>query len=1067
MGFTHFFVDRPIFAAVLSVFITIAGALAYFTLPVSQYPQIAPPTVTVSATYPGANAELAAETVAAPIELEINGVDNMIYMTSQVTGDGRVSISVVFKPGTDVDQAQVLVQNRVAIAEPRLPEDVRRLGVTTRKSSADILMVIFLVTDDPALDRLYVSNYAIRNVRDVLARVDGVGTVSLFGAREYAMRVWLDPDKVAARGLTAGEVVAALRAQNLQVSTGTLNQPTGAQEGAFQVSLQARGRLSTPEEFGEVILRTTADGGVLRLKELARVELGASDYSTNAYLSGKETVGVLINEKPGSNSLAVANTIKLTMDRLAKDFPKGLRHDIGYNPTEFVETSIAKVYATIYEAIALVILVVLLFLQSWRAALIPVLAIPVSLIGTFAVMALLGFSLNTLSLFGLILAVGIVVDDAIVVVESVETNLAKGMSPNEAAHKTMDEVGGALLAIALVLSAVFIPTAFITGVSGAFYTQFAVTISVATLISCFVSLTLSPALSALLLKPHTEQHAKPLWQRPIGAFFGGFNRGFDALSRGYGGLVRRMARFSALVLLIYGGLLALTAWQLIRTPTGFIPGQDRGYALVAYQLPSGASLARTDVIAKRAQDIMLGIDGVAATPTFVGFSGATFTNAPNAAVTFVTFKPFAERTAKGLDQAKILAEMRRKLSVIDGAFIIVIPPPAVSGLGNGGGFKMMVQDRGGLGNQALFGAIMQMMVQAQQVPDVRSVFSSFEMSTPQIIADIDRAKAEILGVPVASVFEAMAVNIGSTYVNDFTLAGRTYRVTAQAEYEQRLSAADVGQLLVRNRAGNMVPLASLATFSETTGPFRTPRHNLYPAAELQGENAPGVSSTQALAAMEQLAARVLPPGLSFEWTELAFQQKAAGNTAVFVFLLAILFVFLVLAAQYESLSLPFAAILIVPMCLLAGITGIVLRGFDNNIITQIGFVVLVGLAAKNAILIVEFAKEARESGMDTVEAAAGAGRQRLRPIIMTSLAFILGVLPLVIATGAGAETRQILGTVVFAGMLGVTLFGLIFTPIFFIVIDKLFGTKGRRPKAPAIEAGAQSPTLATAGRAGE
>jgi hydrophobic/amphiphilic exporter-1 (mainly G- bacteria), HAE1 family len=1041
MGFTHFFVDRPIFAAVLSVFITLAGALAYFTLPVSQYPQIAPPTVTVTATYPGANAELAAEAVAAPIELEINGVDNMIYLTSQVTGDGRVSISVVFRPGTDVDQAQVLVQNRVAIAEPRLPEEVRRLGVTTRKSSPDILMVIFLVADDPSLDRLYVSNYAIRNVRDVLARVDGVGTVSLFGAREYSMRVWLDPDKVAARGLTAGEVVAALRAQNLQVSTGTLNQPTGQQDGAFQMSLQARGRLSTPEQFGEVILRTTPDGGVLRLKELARVELGASDYSTNAYLSNKDTVGILINEKPGSNSLAVANTIKATMDRLAKDFPAGLRHDIGYNPTEFVETSIAKVYTTIYEAIALVILVVLLFLQSWRAALIPILAIPVSLVGTFAVMALLGFSLNTLSLFGLILAVGIVVDDAIVVVENVETNLSKGMSPKEAAHKTMDEVSGALLAIALVLSAVFIPTAFITGVSGAFYTQFAVTISVATLISCFVSLTLSPALSALLLRPHAEGHDVPRWQRPITGFFNGFNRGFDWLSRGYGSLVRRMARFSVLVLFVYTGLLALTGWQLMRTPTGFIPAQDRGFALIAYQLPSGASLARTDVIARRAQELVLGIEGIAATPTFVGFSGATFTNEPNAAVTFVTFKPFAERTEKGLTQDKLVAQMRQRLAGIDGAFIIVIPPPAVSGLGNGGGFKMMVQDRAGLGTNALYGAVFQMMIQAQQVPEVRSVFTSFEVSTPQVVADIDRSKAEILGVPVSSVFDALAVNIGSTYVNDFALGGRTYRVTAQAEYQQRLSATDVGQLLVRNRAGDMVPLASLATFSETTGAFRTPRHNLYPAAELQGESAPGISSTQALAAMEALAARVLPQGISFEWTELAYQQRAAGNTAIFVFALAILFVFLVLAAQYESLSLPFAVILIVPMCLLAGITGIVLRGFDNNIITQIGFVVLVGLAAKNAILIVEFAKEARDSGEDSVEAAASAARQRLRPIIMTSLAFILGVLPLVIATGAGAETRQILGTVVFAGMLGVTVFGLIFTPIFFVVIDRLFGGK--------------------------
>jgi HAE1 family hydrophobic/amphiphilic exporter-1 len=1047
MGFMHFFVDRPIFAGVLSLFITIVGGLAYFTLPVSQYPQIAPPTVTVTASYPGASAELIAEAVAGPLELEINGVENMLYMTSQSTADGRLTISVVFRTGTNADDAQVQVQNRVGIAEPRLPEEVRRLGVVVRKASPDLLMVLYLQASDPALDQLYVSNYAVRNVRDVLARLDGVGNVNIFGLREYAMRVWLEPDKLAARNLTAGEVVAALRGQNLQVSTGVLNLPTGEQRGAFQLSIDAGGRLSTEDEFRNVVLRTSPDGGVLRVRDVAEVELSGADYSTIAYLAGRETVGISISERPGSNSLATADAVRAAMDRLARDFPAGLSYTIAYNPTEFVRTSIDKVYLTIYEAVALVVLVVILFLQSWRAALIPILAIPISLVGTFAVMAAIGFSLNTLSLFGLILAIGIVVDDAIVVVENVERRIGEGLSPREAAHKTMDEVGGALIAIALVLAAVFIPTAFITGISGAFYQQFAVTIAVATLISCFVSITLSPALAALLLKPHAQAAPKGLIGRVVGGFFRGFNRGFDAAANGYAALVRRLIRLSALVMVVYVALLGATGWQLWTAPTGFIPVQDRGFAIVAYQLPSGASLARTDELVRRAQGMLLEVDGVRDTPTFGGFSGATFTNQPNAAVSFVTFDPFDERTAKGLSADRIMGEMRRRLGSIDGATILVIPPPAVSGLGNAGGFKMMVQDRAGLGPDALFAALMQMMIRANQQPETRRVFTPFEVGTPQLAARIDREKAELQGVPIAEVYNALSIYVGSAYVNDFSMGGRNHRVIAQAAYERRLEPADIANLTVRNRAGEMVPLGTLVSFADEAGPYRVPRHNLFPAGELQGEAAPGVSSAAALAAMERLAAEALPPGVGFEWTELALQQQLAGNTASLVFALAVFFVYLVLAAQYESLRLPLAVILIVPMCLLAGLTGVLLRGFDNNIITQIGFVVLIGLAAKNAILIIEFAKEAHEKGASATDAAVEAARLRLRPIVMTSLAFILGVVPLVIATGAGAETRQILGTVVFSGMLGVTLFGLIFTPVFYVLVER------RRPhaaKAPSL-----------------
>jgi hydrophobe/amphiphile efflux-1 (HAE1) family protein len=1038
MGFAHFFVERPIFASVCSILIVLIGLAAYVTLPVAQYPEIAPPTIQVSASYPGASAEVVSETVATPLEQEINGVDNMLYMVSQATGDGQLSLTVTFALGTDLDTAQVLVQNRVAIAEPRLPEEVRRLGVTVRKNSPDMLMVIHLSSPDGSRDQLYISNYATLQVRDVLARLDGVGDVRVFGARDYSMRIWLDPDKVAARSLTTGEVLAALRGQNVQVASGVLNQPPVAVPGAFQLNVETLGRLRDAKEFENIVVKTEADGRVTRLRDIARVELGAQDYNANGYLDRREAVPLLIFQRPGSNALATADQVLATMAELGQSFPPGLRYDVVYNPTEFIEQSVDAVFETIYEAVILVVIVVILFLQTWRASLIPIVAIPVSLIGTFAVMAALGYSLNNLSLFGLVLAIGIVVDDAIVVVENVERNLALGMSAREAAHRTMDEVGNALVAIALVLAAVFIPAAFIPGISGQFFQQFAVTIATATAISCFVSLTLSPALCALLLKPHEERAARmPLLLRPVRAFFNGFNYGFDKLSLGYGGLTRRLVRASALVLVLYVGLIGLTGWQFQRAPTGFIPPQDQGYLITVLQLPPGASLARTDEVVRHATEIILDTAGVVHAVPFAGFDGATFTNASNAGAIFSALAPFEERSGSGLSADAILADLNARLSTIQEAFVITIAPPSVRGIGTAGGFKMMVQDRRGRGSEALETATEELIAAASQTPGLAGVFSLFNTGTPKIYADIDRVKAEMLGVTPEQVFETLEVYIGSAYVNDFNLLGRTFRVTAQADGPFRQEVRDVAELKTRNAQGDMVPLGSVATFRDITGPYRVPRYNLYPAAEVQGATLPGYSTGYAIAEMERLAEATLPDGFGYEWTELALQEKLAGNTGLLIFIASVVFVFLLLAAQYESWLLPLAVILIVPMCLLAAVSGLLLRGMDVNILAQIGFVVLVGLAAKNAILIVEFARQAEERGADRFTAAAEAARTRLRPILMTSFAFILGVLPLMLATGAGAEMRQSLGTAVFFGMLGVTLFGLLFTPVFYVACRRL------------------------------
>jgi multidrug efflux pump len=1063
MRFSHFFVDRPIFAGVISIIFTLVGFISFLALPITEYPQIAPPTVVVSASYAGASAEVIAQTVAAPIEQEINGVDNMLYVVSQSTGNGAVSINVVFKSGTNIDQAQVLVQNRVAVALPRLPQEVQRVGVTVRKSSPDLMLVIHLISPDGSLDQQYISNYATINVKDVITRIDGVGDTIVFGARDYSMRVWLDPALIQARGLTASDVVTALRGANIQVAGGAINQPPAKSPGGFELSVQTLGRLSTPEQFNDIVVATDDDGRVTRVRDIARVELGSLNYTTNAYLDNQVATAIGIFQRPGSNALATAGTVLGTMQELSKSFPQGMSYRVAYNTTEFIQQSVHEVITTLFEAVVLVVIVIILFLQSWRAAIIPIVAIPVSLIGTFFIMTAFGFSLNNLTLFGLVLAIGIVVDDAIVVVENVERYLRAGMSPREAAHKTMDEVGGALIAIALVLCAVFIPTAFITGISGEFYRQFALTIAASTVISAMVSLTLSPALAALLLKPHGHDEPSGIWRimsAPFTMFFDGFNKVFERLSSGYGLLTRRLLRVSVVMLLIYGGLIGLTYLQFARAPSGFIPPLDRGYFIAAISLPPGASLDRTDATVRRASEILLSRPGVGHAVSFAGFDGATFTNAPNSGVVFVTLKPFEERVKAGLRTDAILNDLRAQMQALREAFVLVIPPPSVPGIGTGGGFKLYVQDRAGRGPRALEQAVGGILGPANHTPGLVQVFTLFNTSTPQIYADIDRTKAEMLGVPITRFFDSLSTYMGSTYVNDFNILGQTYRVTAQADNPFRLSVRDVQNLRTRSTAGDMVPLGAVATFHEITGPHRVPRYNLFPAAEVQGATRPGFSTGQAIGAMERILAN-LPAGFGFEWTEIALQEKGAGNTAAVAFSLAVVFVFLLLAAQYESLLLPLAVILIVPMCLFAAITGVLFRGMDNNILTQIGFVVLIGLAAKNAILIVEFAKQAEEQGLKREEAVVQAARTRLRPILMTSFAFVLGVVPLVIATGAGAEMRQALGTAVFFGMLGVTVFGLLFTPVFYLLV-RWIGTRApatrevSTPTGPSPQANASS-----------
>ncbi len=1061
MNFAHFFVERPIFASVLSIIMVILGLVAYTQLPVSQYPEIAPPSIVVQASYPGADAETVAATVATPLEQEINGVEGMIYMSSYSTSDGSMSLTVTFELGTDLDDAQVLVQNRVSIAEARLPEEVRRLGISTNKSSADLMMVVHMLSPDETYDQLYVSNYARSRVRDILVRLDGVGNLTIFGERQFALRVWIDPEKLSAYSLTPGDVVSALREQNVQVSGGALGAPPNEADNAFQYTVTTQGRFDEAREFGNVIVRATEDGRIVRVRDVARVELGAQDYVTNSYLNNKPAVALGIFQRPGSNALATAEEILQVMEEVSADFPEGLAYQVVYNPTEFISASIDAVYTTIFEAVLLVVVVIIVFLQSWRTALIPILAIPVSLVGTFAVMLALGYSINMLTLFGLVLAIGIVVDDAIVVVENVERNIANGMSPSDASHRTMDEVAGALIATSLVLIAVFVPTAFIPGVSGQFYQQFAVTIAVSTAISSVNSLTLSPAMAAILL----QRHDKPQSQNPVAR--GGrwiathFNNGFDRMANAYASLIRMLvSRGTTLagVMVVFAGLIYGAYYMLTTVPRGFIPTLDQGYAIVVVQLPDGSALDRTDAVIRKASEIVNSTPGVTDAVAFAGFSGATFTNASNQGVIFARFDEFDPRIEQGLPAGAIIGQLYQRLQSIREAFIIAIPPPPVRGVGNAGGFKMQLQETQGSDLRRVLAAAFQMMGQAQQTPGVAGVFTTFSASSPQIFLEIDRVRAQMLNVPIANIFEALSVNLGSTYVNDFNAFGRLYQVRVQADQQFRLAPEDIVGLKVRSATGALVPLGTLVEIQNRSGPDLVQRYNMLVSVPLQGNAAPGVSTGESLEIMERMADNSLPRGLSFEWTELAYQEKIAGDAAIYIFALAVIFAFLVLAAQYESWVLPLAIILIVPTSILAALLGVNFRDMDNNILTQVGLIVLVGLAAKNAILIVEFAKQLEEEGKELIEATVEASRLRLRPILMTAFAFILGVLPLAIAQGPGAEMRQALGTSVFSGMLGVTFFGLLLTPVFYVLLRRIFGRRRAQPD----EKPAQKPSSAPA-----
>ncbi len=1046
MRLSHFFIERPVFAAVVAIVITLVGAIAYRGLAVSQYPEIAPPTVNVTATYPGASAEVLADTVGAPIEESINGVENMLYMSSQSTGDGHVTITVTFKLGTDPNQAQVLVENRVASATPLLPPEVVATGVTVRKSSPDFLMAVHNYSPDGSLDQRYIANYVGLHIRDALLRVPGVGDIGSRAARDYAMRIWIDPDLAAARGLTVTDVTDALKSHNVQVAAGSVGAPPDASaSSAYQLNIQALGRLTTAKQFGDIILKTDAQGRVTRVGDVARVELGAQDYGTNAYMNEKNAVALGILQQPGSNALQTVEAVKATMVRLKKSFPPGLDYKIIYNPTEFVSASIDEVYKTLFIAVCLVVLVVMVFLQSWRAALIPIIAIPVSLVGAFGAMAAAGFSLNNLSLFGLVLSIGIVVDDAIVVVENIDRHLREGMSPREAAHVTMDEVGGALVAIALVLMAVFVPTAFLGGISGQFYKQFALTIASSTLISLIISLTLSPALAALIMVPH-RQEERP--KGPLARFAGlgrRFNQGFERVENRYSATTHRLVRTAGLVLLIYAALLVLTGWRLEATPKGFIPPQDQGNLLIAIGLPPGASLDRTDAVVRDVGRRLLAAPGVAAASMYAGVDATSNTTSSSNGQIYLVLKSFAERGRDRLSLKSIMADLQKRLAPIYGADIKIIQPPSVRGIGSTGGFKLVVEDQGGHGPEQLAAAANALADAANKSGVVSNAFVTFNTKTPRIYADIDRSKAEILGVPDAAVFSTLQTYLGSTFINDFNLFGHTFQVLAQADAPFRNDESRLAQLQTRSSSGAMVPLGSVVNIRHVTGPYRVLRYNLFPAAEVQGDTAPGHSSGEALDTMESLAQKVLPAGYGVEWTELAYQERLAGNTGILVFAAAVVFIYLLLAALYESVTLPFAVILIVPMCLLAAMLGVNLRGLDNNILTQIGLVVLIGLAAKNAILIVEFARQGEfEHGLERHEAASEAARTRLRPILMTSFAFIFGAAPLAFASGAGAELRQALGVAVFFGMIGVTAFGLIFTPVFYVVFR---GLSDRLPKA--------------------
>ena len=1058
MNISRFFVDRPVFAAVLSILIVVAGLIGLRALPISEYPEVVPPSIVVRATYPGANPTVIAETVATPLEEQINGVEDMLYMSSQATSDGVLTVTVTFKLGTDPDKAQQLVQNRVAQAEPRLPAEVRSLGITTVKSSPDFIMVVNLVSEDDGYDITYLRNYATLNIKDRLARIEGVGQVQVFGAGDYSMRVWIDPQKAAEHGLAASDISNAIRAQNVQAAAGIIGASPSLPDTGLQLNVNAQGRLGTPEEFGGIIVKSGENGEITRLRDVARIELGAADYTLRSLLDGQPAVAIAVLQAPGSNAIEIADNVTATMDQLQLAMPEGVKYEIVYDTTKFVRASIEKVVETLLEAVALVVLVVILFLQTWRASIIPLIAVPVSIIGTFAVMYAFGFSINALTLFGLVLAIGIVVDDAIVVVENVERNIENGLSPRDATYRAMREVSGPIVAIALVLVAVFVPLAFITGLSGQFYRQFALTIAISTVISAVNSLTLSPALSALLLKDH---HAPKDWltramDRLFGWFFRGFNRAFGAASNGYGRTVGGLLSRKSLVMVVYLALVGATYSVFTTVPGGFVPAQDKQYLIGFAQLPDGATLDRTEEVIRKMSDIALEQPGVEHAIAFPGLSINGFTIGSNAGIVFAVLDDFEERRTPELSGGAIAMALNEKYAGIQEAFIAMFPPPPVNGLGQTGGFKLQIEDRAGYGYQALDEATKAVLAKAYQTPELAGIFSSFQINVPQLYADVDRAKAEQLGVAVTDVFETLQIYLGSLYVNDFNAFGRTYSVRVQADAKFRAEAEDIGELKVRSRSGEMIPLSALLKVEETTGPERTTRYNGFLAADINGGPAPGFSSGQAQAAIEKIVKETVPQGIDFEWTDLTYQEILAGNSSIVVFPLALLLVYLVLAAQYESLTLPLSIIMIVPMGVLAALTGVWLTGGDNNIFTQIGLVVLVGLSAKNAILIVEFARELELEGRTPFEAAVEASRLRLRPILMTSMAFIMGVVPLVVSTGAGAEMRAAMGVAVFSGMIGVTFFGIFMTPVFYLLVRIL---TGRRPlrRSGMAEAPAFSP----------
>jgi multidrug efflux pump len=1038
MKFSQFFIHRPIFAGVLSLLIFIAGALAVWQLPITEYPEVVPPTVVVNATYPGANPQVIAETVASPLEQEIKGTQNMLYMSSQATSDGRMTLTVTFAIGTDVDKATTLVQNRVARALPRLPQEVQRIGVVTQKSSPDLTMVVHLTSPNNQYDMLYLSNYAHLNVKDELAGIEGVGNVQLFGAGEYSMRIWLDPEKVASLGLGATDIVDAIREQNQQAAAGSLgSQPTGSND--FQLLINVKGRLTTEQEFNNIIVKVGEQGQITRLKDVARIELGSNFYALRSLLNNKPAVALPIFQSPGSNAIQISDNVRAKMEELKAYFPQGVDYAIAYDPTVFVRGSIKAVIKTLFEAILLVVFVVVLFLQTWRASIIPLVAVPVSLVGTFAVMHLMGFSLNALSLFGLVLAIGIVVDDAIVVVENVERNIKDGLTPLEATQKAMKEVTGPIVATTLVLAAVFIPTAFMSGLTGQFYKQFALTITIATVISSINSLTLSPALAAILLKGESEK--KDWFSRGIDRLFGPwlfapFNRLFSRGEKVYSFTVKKVIRSGGIMMVLYAGLAALTYHQFTTTPTGYVPGQDKQYLVSFAQLPDAASLDRTEAVIREMSRIALEHPGVESAVAFPGLNINGFTNSPSSGIVFVTLKAFDQRTTDDLTANAIADSLGQHFGSIQDAFIAIFPPPPVQGLGTIGGFRLQIQDRNNLGYEALYAVTQQVIQKAWEAPELAGVFSSYQVNVPQLDVQIDRDKAKAQGVAINDVFQTMQVYLGSLYVNDFNQFGRTYQVNVQAEDTFRQEPEQIAQLKVPNANGDMIPLGSFVQISHAAGPDRVMHYNGYTTAEINGAPAPGFSSGEAQAAIERILQETLPQGITYEWTDLTYQQILAGNAALLVFPLVVLLVFLVLAAQYESLSLPLAIILIVPMTLLSAMTGVILTGGDNNIFTQIGLIVLVGLATKNAILIVEFAKEKEQEGMPLMQALMEATRLRLRPILMTSFAFIMGVVPMVFATGAGAEMRQAMGITVFSGMLGVTFFGLILTPLFYHLVRR-------------------------------